>query len=133
MNDQSADMSLLGFLAFMTVAIASMGLLGLVVYTVETRRKEISIRKIVGASVAQIMLLLSQGYTKLLIISGIIALPTGYLLSKLFLMNFANKVSFGIGSLIVSFILLLTIGLVTILSQTFKASRENPAKNLRSE
>lgn len=133
MNDQSADLSLLAFLAFMTVAIASMGLLGLVVYTVETKRKEISIRKIVGASVAQIMLLLSQGYTKLLIISGIIALPAGYVLSSIFLTNFANKVPFGIGSLALSFMLLLTIGLVTILSQTFKASTENPAKNLRSE
>ena len=50
-HDQKATISLLGFLASMTVVIASLGLLGLVVYTVETRRKEISIRKIIGAQV----------------------------------------------------------------------------------
>jgi putative ABC transport system permease protein len=133
LNDPSADISLLGFLALMTVSIASLGLLGLVVYTVETRKKEISIRKIVGASVTRIMVLLSKSYIVLLMISGIIALPGGYFLSELFLMNFANRIPLGVASLVSSFALLLLIGLITILSQTFKASTENPSKNLRSE
>jgi len=132
-NNQSATISLLGFLSFMTITIASMGLLGMVVYTVETRRKEISIRKIVGSQVSQLIVLLSKGYLKLLLISGLIALPLGYALSQFFLMNFANKVAFGIGHAALSFILLLLIGLTTILSQTLKAANENPARNLRSE
>jgi len=132
-NDQSAEVSLLGFLGFMTVAIASMGLLGLVVYTVETRRKEISVRKIIGASVHQIVSLLSGGFVKLLMISGIIALPIGFGLSQLFLMNFANRVSFGLIEISLCFGLLLLIGLITILSQTYTASQENPSRNLRSE
>ena len=132
-NDQSATISLLGFLAFMTVAIASLGLLGLVVYTVETRRKEISIRKIVGARISQVMLLLSQGYLKLLLIAGIIALPIGYVASQFFLMGFATRVEFGIASLLASFAFVFTMGMLVILPQTFGASMQNPSENLRSE
>jgi putative ABC transport system permease protein len=117
----------------MTVTIASLGLLGLVVFTVETRRKEISIRKIIGASVVQIINLLSKGYIKLLVISGIIAIPVGYLLSSFFLMNFANRVSFGAGSALIAFGFLLMIGLAMIISQTFRASIQNPVKNLRND
>lgn len=131
--DQSATISLLGFLAFMTVTIASLGLLGLVVFTVETRRKEISIRKIIGASVVQIINLLSKGYIKLLVIAGVIAIPTGYVLSSFFLMNFANRISMGAGSLLMVFTFLLFIGLVMIISQTFRASIQNPVKNLRND
>lgn len=132
-NDQSAELSLLGFLGFMTVTIALLGLLGLVVYTVETRRKEVSIRKIIGASVRQVVTLLSGGFVKLLILSGLIALPAAYLLSKLFLMNFVNQVGIGVLDLLLCFSLLLIAGLFTILSQTWKVSLENPSGNLRSE
>jgi putative ABC transport system permease protein len=132
-NDQSAEISLLGFLGFMTVTIASLGLLGLVVYTIETRRKEVSVRKILGASVRNVVTLLSTSFFRLLIVSGIIALPVGYLLSTMFLVNFANRISVGLVDLMLCFALLLTIGLVTVLSQTWRAALEDPARNLRSE
>jgi len=132
-NKVSATFSMLGFLTFMTITIASMGLLGLVVYTTETRRKEMSIRKIIGARVYQIIGLLSKGFVNLLLISATIALPIGYALSQWFLMNFTNKISFGITDLLISFLILLSIGLSIILSQTWKVSVENPATNLRSE
>ena len=131
--DQSAEISLLGFLGFMTVTIASLGLLGLVVYTVETRRKEISVRKIIGASIQQIVTLLSRSFIGLLLLSGVVALPIGYFLSEMFLTNFANQVRIGAFDLLASFGLLLAIGLTTILSQTWRASSENPSQNLRSE
>jgi putative ABC transport system permease protein len=132
-NDPSAQISMLGFLGFMTATIASLGLLGLVVYTIETRRKEISIRKIIGANVRQVITLLSESFIQLLVLSGIVALPIGYLLSKLFLANFANQVVITLWDLLLCFGLLLLLGMTTILSQTWKASVENPAKNLRSE
>lgn len=132
-NDQTAQISLLGYLGFMTVTIAILGLLGLVVYTVETRRKEVSIRKTIGASVKQVVTLLSGSFIKLLTLSGLIALPIAYLLSKIFLMNFANRITFGMIDLLACFSVLLAAGLVTILSQTWQAARENPANNLRSE
>lgn len=130
---QTATVSLLGFLGFITLSIASLGLLGMVVYTVEVKRKEISIRKIVGASVQQLVQLLSKGFFVLLLIAGMIALPLGYSMSELFLINFVNHVSTGLLPLIGCFMLLLVIGLITILSQTLTAANENPARNLRSE
>ena len=132
-NNGSATSSMLGFLSFMTITIASMGLLGLVVYTAETRRKEMSIRKIIGASVHQIIALFSKGFVMLLLIAAAIALPIGYALSQWFLMNFANRISFGITDLLNSFLILLAIGLTIILSQIGKVSVENPAKNLKNE
>lgn len=132
-NEGSSTFSMLGFLSFMTVTIASMGLLGLVVYTTEIRRREMSIRKIIGARVDQIIALLSKGFVMLLLVAAAIALPIGYALSQWFLMNFTNRISFGITDLLISFMVLLTIGLTIILSQTWKVSIENPARNLRSE
>jgi putative ABC transport system permease protein len=132
-NSQTATISLLGYLAFMAIAIASLGLLGLVIYTVEVKRKEISIRKIIGAESGQIIRLLSKGFIKLLFIAGLVAMPVGYVLSFLFLQNFADRVGFGAGSVLFCFSILLIIGLVAIISQTYKAAIENPAKSLRTE
>lgn len=132
-EDQSDTYILMGYLAFITISIATLGLLGLVIYTVETRQKEIRIRKIIGASVNQLMFLLSKSFLKLLLISGLIAMPVGYFLSYMFLQNFVNRISFGIGSLLLCFIFLLSIGLVTILSNTHKAATANPVTNLRME
>lgn len=132
-NRQNSSVSLLGFLAFMTICIASLGLLGLVIYTVETRRKEISIRKVIGASVQQLTMLLSKGFIKLLLVAGCIAMPLGYVLSFFFLQNFANRISFGAGWLLLCFAFLLAIGLFTIISQTWKAAAANPVEKLKVE
>ncbi|MBD0289463.1 MAG: hypothetical protein ICV79_29200, partial [Flavisolibacter sp.] len=132
-TDQTATISLLGFLALITITIGSLGLLGLVVYTVETRRKEISIRKIIGASVQQLLLLLSKSFIQLLLLAGLIAMPVGYVLCRFFLQNFANRVNFGFWNVLLCFLFLLLIGLITILSQTRRAAVENPSKNLRME
>jgi putative ABC transport system permease protein len=132
-EDQSDTYTTLSFLALIAITIASLGLLGLVIYTVETRQKEISVRKVIGASVSQIMLLLSKGFLKLLIISGLIAIPVGYILSSMFLQNFANRAPVGLGTLLFGFIFLFAIGLVTILSNTYKAATVNPVKSLRTE
>jgi len=117
----------------MAIAIASLGLLGLVIYTVEVKRKEISIRKIIGAEPAQLVRLLSKGFIKLIFISGLVAVPIGYTLSFLFILNFADRASFGVWYPLLCFGFLLTLGLVTIFSQTYKAATENPVINLRSE
>ncbi len=132
-EDQSDAYATMGFLAFIAISIACLGLLGLVIYTVETRQKEISIRKVIGASVYQLMLLLSKGFLKLLLIAGLIAMPLGYIASFFFLQNFANKVPFGAGTLLLCFLFLLAIGLVTILLNTYRASMANPVKSLRTE
>lgn len=133
MHSQKATVSLLGFLAFMTVTIACLGLLGLVIYTVETKRKEISIRKVIGAEVQQLMMLLSKGFIKLLLIAGLIAMPIGYVASFLFLQAFANRIQLGFGWLLLCFGFLLLVGLFTILSQTYRAAVGNPVESLKND
>ena len=117
----------------MALSIATLGLLGLVIYTVETRRKEIGIRKVVGAGKKEVVALLSKSFVRLLFIAGVIAVPIGYTLSFFFLMNFTNRVGYGLAAAMGCFLFLLSIGLVTVISQTYKASRENPVNSLRTE
>lgn len=132
-NSQTATISLLGFLGFIAMAIATLGLLGLVIYSVQVKGKEISIRKIIGASEQQLVKILSKGFIKLLLIAGIIAMPIGGLLGTMFLQNFSNRVNFGIANVLLCFLFLLAIGLFTIISQTYKAATANPVKSLKAD
>lgn len=125
--------SMLGFLAFMTITIACLGLLGMVIYNTEIRRKEIGIRKVMGASVTVIISLLSKSFVKLVVIAGLIAMPVGYLCGFFFLQIFANRISVGFGSLFFSFLGLLVLVLITISSQIFRVATANPVISLRSE
>jgi putative ABC transport system permease protein len=125
--------SMLGFLAFMSITIACLGLLGMVIYNTETRRKEIGIRKVMGASVSTIVGLLSQSFLKLVLIAGLIAIPIGYCCSFFFLNIFANRVNIGVGTLLMSLLGILLIVMITISSQVFKAASANPVKSLRTE
>ncbi|WP_295121601.1 FtsX-like permease family protein [uncultured Chitinophaga sp.] len=132
-NSQRSAVSLLGYLAFMTIVIAGLGLLALVIYSTESRRKEISIRKVMGAGVNSLLWLLSRGFIKLLFIAGCIAFPIGYVLSALFLQNFADRVPVGAGSFLLCLSVLLVIALTAILSQTYRATGANPANSLRND
>jgi putative ABC transport system permease protein len=125
--------SILGFLAFMSITIACLGLLGMVIYNVETRRKEIGIRKVMGASVATIVGLLSKSFLKLVLIAGAIALPIGYSCGFFFLNLFATRVNIGVGVLLLSLLGILLIVTITIGSQVFKAATVNPVNSLRTE
>ncbi|QHT70431.1 FtsX-like permease family protein [Rhodocytophaga rosea] len=125
--------SLLGFLSFMTITIAWLGLLGMVTYTAQVRQKEISIRKVMGASEWKLVVLLSKGFLKLLLFAGMIAIPIGYVSGYIFLNNFAYRVSVGLEVILLSFLALLSIALVAIGSQTYKVASSNPANILRNE
>lgn len=117
----------------LAISVACMGLYNLASYTVLQRTKEISIRKVMGASVTSILVLLSKEYLKLILIACVIAIPIANYFSTEWLDNFAyrTKVSwwiFAIPGLIVLFIALL---LVT--GQTWKAAHTNPADSLKHE
>ena len=132
-NTAWGTVSMLGFLAFMSITIACLGLLGMVIYNAETRRKEIGIRKVMGASVATIVGLLSKSFLKLVLIAGLIAIPIGYGCGFFFLNIFANRVNIGVGTLLLSLLGMLLIVMITIGSQVFKAAVANPVKSLRTE
>lgn len=127
------DIGFLAYLAGMTIVIAAMGLLALVIYTSWLRRKEIGVRKVMGADVKSLIILLSNGFLKLVMISGCIALPIGYFISYLFLNNFAVRVAFGWASVLLCFGVVLAVAMLTIVSQTWRAANANPVDTLKNE
>ncbi len=125
-------MKVFGFVAFLAISIACLGLLGMTVYTTETKLKEISIRKVFGASEGQLIFGLSKGFIYLLLIAALIATPLIFLLfDQVVLNNFAYRINIGLMELSSGFLIILILGLLTIGSQTWKAARANPAENLR--
>lgn len=129
----ASTVSMLSLLAFMGVTIASLGLLGMVVYTVEGRTREVSIRKVMGASSAAIAALLSSGFLRLIIIAILIAAPLGWIGSYVFLQMFAVRVSMGAGILIIACGSVLLLAFFVIGSQVLRVANSNPAGNLRME
>lgn len=130
---QGATISLLAYLCFIAVMIATLGLLGIVIHTIETKRKEITIRKIIGADRKQLIKILSSGFIRLLFIAGLIAMPVGYILGYMFLFNFAERVDFGFLNVVFCFLFLLSAGLLTIIPQTWAAAGSDPVEGLRAE
>jgi putative ABC transport system permease protein len=115
------------------ILIACLGLLGMAIYSAETRSKEISIRKVVGASAGDLVTLLSKGYFLLLAIAAAIALPVSYLVGKELLQTFAYHIPLDIRVFLPGVALLFALGAITIGSQTLKAARANPVEALRKE
>ncbi len=133
-SELSAMIKIIGFLSFLAISIASMGLFGMVVFTTETRLKEISIRKVMGASSGNLIYLLSRGFLVLLSISALIALPVTYLFfENVVLTNFPYHAPVHVGELFAGLVAVLLIAFIMIGSQTMKASRSNPAEVLKSE
>lgn len=123
-----------GILGLLAVSISCLGLLGMVVFTVQTRVKEIAIRKIMGSTTQKLVLLLSWDYARLMLLGFVIAAPLTYLfMDKGYLRMSQSRIPISVMDIAVSLLLLLTLGLVTILSQTIKASSGNPVDSLRHE
>lgn len=121
-------------LGVLAISIACLGLLGMVVYATENRTKEVGVRKIMGASTAQLVMLLSKSYFRLLAVAVMIAVPITYLLfDKVFLHIQYYHADIGVIEIAVSIGVLLLLGLVTTLSQTWRAARANPADTIRHE
>jgi putative ABC transport system permease protein len=125
--------SILGFIAFLAIVIACLGLLGMAIYTAERKTKEVGIRKILGAEELSIALLLSKCIIRLLQISILVGAPLSYFVYNLWLQRFPNRVEFGLGTVSIGVLILLVLGFLTIGSQTIKASRNNPVNSLKSE
>ncbi|QCW98817.1 FtsX-like permease family protein [Aggregatimonas sangjinii] len=124
----------IGFLSFLAICISSLGLFGMVVFTTETKLRDISIRKVLGAGTGNLVYQLSKNFVILLVLSACIALPLTYLLfDKVVLSNFAYHKAIGIPELLAGFCGVLLISFFMIGSQTFRAARTDPAKILRTE
>jgi putative ABC transport system permease protein len=128
----------LGFLSLiftiLILFIASLGLFGLASYLAEKKIKEISIRKVLGASLADIFFLLSKEFVRLIIISMIIAWPLSYyLIDEFFLDQFIIQPGYNLWIPIVAGLLALFLALLITMYRAIKASTVNPAKTLKYE
>jgi putative ABC transport system permease protein len=119
--------------AVLAIIVACLGLYGLASFVTTQRTKEIGIRKISGAGVSSLLLLLTKDFLKPILISFAIAIPvTAYLLSQ-WLQNYAFKTTLSVWFFILPALLILFIAVVTIITKTFQAATANPVKNLRTE
>lgn len=125
--------TILGFFSILAIVIACLGLFALASYTAQQRRKEISIRKVLGASVSGIMRLLFSSFSKLLVIASLISLPLGYYLIDQWLSNFAYRTNIGVVVFIAAGLIVFVIAWITVGTQTLRAAQSNPAEILHNE
>lgn len=126
----STTFSLFSLLA---VFIACLGLFGLATFMAERRRKEVGIRKVLGASVADVTALLSKDFLKLVLIANVLAWPAGWWLMNRWLQDYEYRISIGWKLFLIAGIGSLLIALITISFQAVKAALANPVKSLRTE
>lgn len=130
----TVTMRVLGFIAFLAISIACLGLVGMAVYNSESRLKEIGIRKVMGASVQNLVYLLTKGFVKLSVVASIIAITIAYFMVEQVIMGRVaykaplSVLDYGLGVLILVFLVFLITG-----SQTWTASRASPVNTLRNE
>jgi len=119
--------------SFLAIFIACLGLYGLASFTAERRTKEIGIRKVLGASISGIFMLLSRGLSKWVLLANIIAWPVAYYFMNKWLQNFAYRVGLSIWIFILSGLAAFCIALLTVSFQSIKAAAANPVDSLRYE
>ena len=124
---------ILGTIAFFSITICCLGLLGIVFYSIETRIKEISIRRLCGASGRSLIILLSKNFVTLFLISVSIGVPIAYLLNNFWLENLAHHIVVGPGVIMSGVAILGFLACVTILCQTFRATHVKPIDTLKIE
>ena len=125
--------SMFNYLTILAMLIACMGLLGLASFIIEQRTKEIGIRKVLGASVIQIVGLVNKDFIKLVALSFVIATPVGWYLMDTWLQDFAYKIELGPAIFLFAGILAIGVALVTVSYKSVKTSLMNPIDSLRNE
>ncbi len=124
---------LAGIFAGLAILISCLGLFGLVAYVAEQRTREIGIRKVLGASVSQVWMLLSKDFLLLVAISCTIASPISLYFLHSWLQQYDYRISIGPGVFVLAAIIALLITLVTVSFQAIRAALANPVESLRSE
>jgi len=117
----------------LAIFISCLGLLGLVTYITNQRTKEIGVRKVIGASIVQIVTLLSKDFLKLVLIAFIIAVPIAWWGGHQWLQNFAYKTTIDVWVFIAGGMIMMAMALVILSIRTFRAASANPVKSLRTE
>lgn len=126
-------LKIFGYFSIVAIIIACLGLFGLISYSIEQRTKEIGIRKVIGASTWQVVLVLIRSYTLLILLAVVIAVPCAYIYMNNWLTGFAYHIEPGILYFLLAIVIAALIALATMLWQALKAAMSNPANSLRYE
>lgn len=124
---------LFSIFATLTIIISCLGLFGLAMFTAQQRTKEIGVRKVLGASVASIIVLLSRDFVKLILIAILIVSPIAWYVMNQWLQDFAYRVELSWWIFVLAGLLAIAVALLTVSFQSIKAALMNPIKSLRSE
>ncbi len=126
-------LGLIGLGSGLIIFIACLGLFGIATFNAETRVKEVGVRKVLGASVQNILLLLSKDFFKLILFSTVIASPIAWYLNDQLLRNFAYRIEVGFGVAIIGISITFVLAITAIAFQAIKAAFANPIDSLRYE
>jgi len=132
-ESESKQASLINYFTIIAIIISCLGLFGLATFTAEQRRKEIGIRKVLGASVSGLVTLLSKDFLRLVIIAVIIASPLAWYAMHKWLQNFAYQTSITWQVFALTALIAVVIAFVTISFQAIKAAIVNPVRSIRTE
>ncbi len=124
---------IIGLISILSASIAAMGLFGIATYSIQTRLKEVGIRKILGASSGSIVYMLGKGFMILILVSTVIGGTLSYFGNQAWLDLFAYRINFGLDVLAIAFSFIAVIGALTIGFQTLRATSTNPSEVLRNE
>jgi len=125
--------TIISIASMIVIFIGCLGLYGLVTFMAEQKSKEVSVRKVLGASVISIVSLFSREFIRLIVIAFVLAAPLVYLMMSAWLENFAYKIDLGVGLFAAAILITLLIALFTISYRSLQASRSNPAKVLKND
>ena len=124
---------LLTAFSILAVIIACLGLFGLVAYVIEKRTKEIGVRKVLGATVANIWMMLSSDFGRLLLVGFIIAAPLSWYMMSQWIQNYELRTDISLFTIFMAGLLMVLIAVLSTSIQTIKASRLNPVDQLKEE
>ena len=124
---------LVNIFAAIALFISCLGLFGLTSFTVEQRTKELGVRRVLGASVSGIVVMLSKDFLKLVFIGFVIATPVTWYMTNQWLQNFADRIDIGAAVFLLAGLAVILMALVTVSWQSIKAAIANPVDSLRNE
>jgi putative ABC transport system permease protein len=125
--------SIVGILAGLAIVISCLGLFGLASYSAERRIKEVGIRKVLGASVQNIVGMLSKDFLKYVLIAALIACPVAWFSVRKWLQDYAYRITISGWTFLLIVVVALIIAFITVSFQAIKAAVANPVESLRTE
>ena len=119
--------------AILAIAVACLGLFGLIAFMTEQRTKEIGIRKVLAASVSDIVVLMSKDFLLLVVVGNLVACPIAFFGMRQWLQDFAYHVDLGVGTFLLGSAATLILAAITVSAQAYKAATADPVQSIRTE